>query len=139
VTKRAKDLANYIPEDKLSFRDLLDSDRAMICNGCGGKGSWIKPPDWLFKASCDHHDFEYWRGGTAADRVHADWGFYTAMIEDANRAPWWRRPFAKTRAWFYYRAVRAFASSYFHHGYQRGKRALADLRETARLRNEDQA
>jgi len=26
-------------------------------NGCGGKGGWLNPPDWIFSASCDHHDF----------------------------------------------------------------------------------
>ena len=121
--------------DRLSFKDLTSKDKGLICNGCGGKGSWIDPPDWLFKASCNHHDFEYWRGGTEADRKHADWGFYQAMIEDANRASWWRRPFARMRAWVYYRAVRTFAKSYFFHtDVPRGKRALAVLHEAKQPR-----
>ncbi len=121
----------------LSFKDLTTKDRSLICNGCGGKGSWIDPPDWLFKASCDWHDFEYWRGGDESDRKRADWGFYTAMVEDANRSSWWRRPFARMRAWAYYRAVRSFAKSYFHLGEPRGKKELAALHTTERLKREE--
>lgn len=113
---------------KLSFRDLNASERKLLCNGCGGKGSWIDPPDWLFKASCDWHDFEYWRGGNEADRLAADRGFLTAMLEDAATASWWRRPFAVLRAWIYYRAVRWFARPYFHYGAQRGRRELEELK-----------
>lgn len=73
-------------------------------------------PNWLFKASCDHHDFNYWLGHTEEDRRRADWQFYRAMIEDANRASWWRRPFARARAWVYYRAVRWWAAGFFYYG-----------------------
>lgn len=118
---------------KLSFKDLTPDEAALICNGCGGKGSWIDPPDWLFKASCDHHDFEYWRGGTEEDRRAADWGFYRAMLDDVAQAPWWRRPFARMRAWTYYKAVRSFARSYFHFGDPRGRAELELLKRQARL------
>jgi hypothetical protein len=64
----------------LRFRDLEPEERALICNGCGGKGHWFNPPDWLFKASCDHHDFNYWLGHTEEDRRRADWQFYVAMV-----------------------------------------------------------
>lgn len=101
---------------KLRFVDLTPEERAIVCNGCGGKGLWLKPPDWLFKASCDHHDFNYWLGCTEEDRRRADWQFYLAMIEDTLSAPWWRRPFARARAWVYYTAVRLFAKSFFYYG-----------------------
>lgn len=110
---------------KIRWRDLTAEERAAITNGCGGKGSWIDPPDWLFKASCDHHDFNYWLGCTEQDRHHADWQFYRAMLQDAAQAPWWRRPFARARAWVYYRAVRAFGRPYFH--YAERMRTRADL------------
>ena len=100
----------------IRYKDLTPEDRAFICNGCGGKGCWLKPPDWLFKASCNHHDFNYWLGHTEVDRARADWQFYQAMVEDANEAPWWRRPFARMRAWAYYRAVRTWARDYFYYG-----------------------
>ena len=51
------------------------------------------------------------------------------MIEDVKDAPWWRRPFARMRAWTYYKAVRLFARSYFHFGKQRGREELDALRD----------
>jgi len=100
-------------------RDLLRA--AEVVNGCGGKGSWIDPPDWLFVASCDQHDFHYWRGGDEGDRAEADWQFYQAMIVDTKSASWWRRPFARIRAWSYYKAVRLFGAKYWNDGPVRGR------------------
>lgn len=94
-------------------------------NGCGGKGAWLNPPDWLFEASCDHHDFNYWLGGDEAARKEADWQFYQAMLADAAAASWWKRPWYKMVAWSYYKAVRYFASSFFHYG---PERTLEDLK-----------
>jgi hypothetical protein len=121
--KRAKELD---PTDALHFCDLTANEVRLICNGCGGKGSWINPPDGAFGEPCDWHDFEYWRGGTEADRKHSDFGFYTHMIEMANKSIWYMRPFMRLQAWTYYRAVRLFAQSFFHYGAPRGKKALAE-------------
>jgi len=107
------------------FRDLTAAERALICNGCGGKGSWVPVPNWLFKASCDHHDFNYWLGCTEEDRRRADWQFYLAMLEDVKDAPWWRRPFARARAWLYYKAVSVFAKKFFY--YAERERTREDL------------
>ncbi len=84
-------------------------------NGCGGKGGWLNSPEWLFTASCDHHDFNYWLGGDEQARKEADWQFYQAMLFDASKASWWKRPWYYLMAWSYYRAVRWFAGSYFNH------------------------
>ena len=109
----------------LGWSDLNADERALVANGCGGKGSLIPVPDWLFGASCDQHDFYYWRGGTEDDRRKADWQFYLAMREDARLTPWWYPSrLAIMRAWIYYKAVRLFAAGYFHFGQQRGRAEL---------------
>lgn len=106
--------------------DVVDALIEMeILNGCGGKGSYINPPDWLFTASCYHHDFNYWLGGDERDRKKADKQFYDAMRKDVKRASWWKRPWYRLMAWSYYRAVRLFAKSHFH--YADVERTLEDL------------
>lgn len=95
------------------FRNLNQVERAVICNGCGGKGGWLDPPDYKFRASCDHHDFNYWLGGSLEDRKRADEQFLEAMLEDAV-GPWWKRLWLKGAAWRYYWAVRAFGWKFFN-------------------------
>ena len=55
----------------LKYRDLTEEQKKFVCNGCGGKSGWINPPEFLFNASCNHHDFLYWRGCTEADVLKA--------------------------------------------------------------------
>jgi len=112
------------PGEKLKWRHLTPEQRRAVSNGCGGKGSWVPVPDFLFTASCNIHDFHYWRGGDEADRLKADFEFYQAMLVDAADASWWRRGWDRGLAWLYYRAVRAWAQDYFHYG---SRRTRADL------------
>lgn len=106
-------------EQPLRWRNLLPEERRAITNGCGGKGGWFNPPDYLFTASCDHHDFNYWLGGTQEDRREADEQFYEAMRFDASLAPLWQRWWLYGAAWRYYVAVRWFGKKYFHEGRER--------------------
>lgn len=91
--------------------------KAGILNGCGPQ-SWAIRPNWFFKADCYLHDYNYAAGGTESDRRWADWGFYTHMLKDLKRLPWWLQPFARIEAWFFYRAVRWFGKSSFNYGKQ---------------------
>jgi hypothetical protein len=114
----------------IRYRDLTDSQidtliAKGVLNGCGGKGGWLNPPDFIFTASCNHHDFNYWLGNTEEDRLKADRQFYQAMINDANEHPWYKRYFYKTLAWIYYKAVRLFAKKFFH--YAKQERTREDL------------
>lgn len=101
---------------QISWSKLSEEDRELlraagIINGCGGKGHWLDPPDWIFTASCDHHDFEYWRGGSEVHRAKSDWDFYQAMLDDVQDLySWWhpKRHWGRLHAWAYYRAVRRF-------------------------------
>lgn len=70
----------------LSEEDLTILKENGIINGCGGKGGWIKPPSFIFTASCDHHDWNYTRGGTEVERYNADLGFYLVMLQDARQS-----------------------------------------------------
>ena len=98
-----------------------------ICNGCGGKGGPVDPPEWRFHDSCQRHDFDYWLGGTEDDRLRADKAFYADMQLACHlRKQWWQRPWYYTMAWVYYRAVRHCGGGYFHYG---SRRTWADLRE----------
>jgi hypothetical protein len=81
----------------------------MICNGCGPKGGIIPIPEFLFHASCDHHDFNYWLGCNKLHRKKADLQFYREMLKDAGGDPYY-----KFLAKIYYRAVRWFGWMCFH-------------------------
>lgn len=100
----------------LRYRNLNEVQRRFICNGCGGKGGLFKPPNYLFEASCDHHDFNYWLGFTEEHRKLADVQFLQAMLRDSRRAPWWKRWWLQGAAWRYYYAVRACGKRFFHYG-----------------------
>ena len=126
-------MPNYVvPPERSSkpcrFRNLTDLEIKIICNGCGAKGGWFKPPDYCFTASCNRHDFSYWLGGGYLERKRADEGFLRAMLHDAywmvtryaynrpvlKRRPWWRRYWLKGAAYRYYWAVRIGGKSAFN-------------------------
>lgn len=118
------------------WRDLSSTTisalfEAGVLNGCGGKGSWLRPPSWLSFASCDQHDFNYWIGGDEAARALADRQFYDASLEDVRGFCWWRRPLARVRALAYYIAVRLFGNPFFRHGVEREWQDLHEELENA--------
>lgn len=94
---------------KIRFRNLTDYQKEIICNGCGPKGLIIKVPDFLFLASCNHHDFNYWIGCSRKDRAKADYEFLTWSLKDAGNSKYYRF-WAKC----YYYAVRWFGWLFFH-------------------------
>ena len=79
-----------------------------ISNGCGSKGSFIKPPlAAFFKASCDLHDLSYILGGTEEDRIKADCGFLKAMLQDCELIESSiKRKYYMAWAYLYFLAVR---------------------------------
>lgn len=98
------------------FRDLTRDERAFICNGCGQKGGKIKPPDFVFKDSCDHHDYNYFLGFTETHRKKADKQFYKAMRDQIKGCWWYTKPALHATAFIYYRAVRHCGKGAFHYG-----------------------
>ena len=97
------------------FEDLTPEEKKEICNGCGGKGGWIKPPHAaFFEASCNHHDYGYWKGNTKFHRKICDKAFFEAMKRDCGRLRWWN--YIRYRTWCsaYYKSVRMFGAKYFY-------------------------
>jgi len=88
---------------------------------------FIKPPNFIFKASCNRHDFKYWRGGSRKDRLRADFGFRLEMDQDVFDAGCLRmhRIWAQT----YYGFVRNLGWMFFNWRPKKGKRTLWDLVE----------
>ena len=137
---------------KLNYGNLNAKQKAIwdqnFANGCGKKGSFLKPPDWIFKASCNHHDFNYWLGGKEADRLKADYQFYEGMQNDINDAfpeddlrpatrlqkimfkiNLWKpikriskKLFMKSQAWLYFQAVRRYGKHPKLGGFQFGEK-----------------
>jgi hypothetical protein len=99
----------------MRYEDLSEKIKACIVNGCGGKGGFIKPPYRAFyKASCDHHDFGYWRGGNREDKKRCDNRFLEAMMADVARLPWWKRPYYYMWCRAYYIAVVKCGDTFFY-------------------------
>ncbi len=109
----------------IKYSDLTELQKRHIANGCGGKGSSIPVPDFRFKASCNHHDFYYWRGMMEKDRIAADVKFFELMLEDTLEYPFMLRWRYKAWAYAYYRAVRWFGKGYF--SYRKGYKTMEDL------------
>lgn len=98
------------------YEDLTPEEKKTICNGCGGKGGWIKPPHAVFfEASCDHHDYGYWKGCTEEDREQCDKKFYGATVKDCSGLPWYQYIRYRPWCWGYYVAVRNFGKKYFYY------------------------
>lgn len=101
----------------LRYSNLLETQKKEICNGCGSKGGWIKPPNFIFKASCNQHDFYYWRGCDDTSRELADDSFYKYMRIDISEREYgfFKAGWYHTWAWSYYKAVRIFGKKAFYY------------------------
>lgn len=86
-------------------------------NGCGGKWSFIKPPySSFFIASCEIHDYNYFKGWNEEDRKYADKWFLKYMLIDINMyKDWYKRVYFILWAYMYYIAVRIFWKKYFNY------------------------
>lgn len=89
----------------------------MDVNGCGGKGSWIKPPyRAFFEASCNKHDLGYNKGGTDADRFECDAKFLVMMLKDTYIIKnHFNRVYFQLWAFVYYLAVRIGGRKFFNY------------------------
>lgn len=72
----------------LKYSQLTKAQKKFICNGCGGKGGIIKPPNFIFKASCNHHDFKFWKGYLLEHFKKANKDFYKWMRQDIQDIPY---------------------------------------------------
>jgi len=101
---------------KKRLRDYSKREIKKFSNGCGGKGSFIPVPEFIFHASCDKHDVLYQIGGSEADRKRDDKTFYRYMkLDVANEKSYLKRKYYSLWAFAYYKAVRFFGSKYFNY------------------------
>ena len=102
-------------DSPLRFEDVAEEVIARISNGCGSAGTEAVP-EFVFRSSCDRHDFYYWMGGTEEDRQRADKQFLEDMRADAwATATLWERSAYLTAAFNYYLAVRKWGKLSFHY------------------------
>ena len=69
---------------KVTFSELTKEEQTSFGNGCGLQARLLRVPQFIFKASCTQHDFNYSRGGWIKDKAKADWDFLQAMLEDSK-------------------------------------------------------
>jgi|TARA_Y100000310_G_scaffold328330_1_gene396308 hypothetical protein len=92
-------------------------------NGCGGKGSWIRPPYGKFyESSCNKHDKGYEKGGNELDRFECDAKFLVFMIKDTfrithkiNIIQFFVRVYYQFWAFIYFIGVRIGGKRYFNY------------------------
>jgi len=102
-----------------NYEDLTEYQKDMICNGCGGKGGWVKPPHAaFFKTSCNHHDYGYWKGCTEEFRKACDKKLRSSMAADCKRLSIIKKIRYIPWCELYYLAVRIKGKSFFHYGYR---------------------
>lgn len=101
---------------EIKYEDLSEEQKSIICNGCGGKGGFVKPPHAVFfETSCNHHDYGYYKGCKERDRIACDRKLKQAMYKDCKRLPWYKQ--IRYLPWcdLYYKAVRLFGSQFFYY------------------------
>lgn len=112
----------------LKFADLTEAQRSAICNGCGRKGGLVPVPDFVFTASCDRHDFGYWRGAPwgfkRLRRLECDQRFYEALLNDVAEQPKEKQAFYYRWAYRFFLAVRFVGWCAFNWGRERTEKDL---------------
>ena len=116
---------------KLKYSDLTRNQKRFICNSCGNKGGYIKPPNFIFKASCNHHDFYYWRGCTKEDFKEANREFYNLMKKDIEEVEFYKKAYYHVWAFSYFKAVEFVGKKYFN--FSDKQKTLEDLKKEIAL------
>lgn len=114
------------------WAELTAEEQLGFGNGCGPK--WLPNPitkllfGWFFDASCRRHDFGYARGGSHADKMVVDKGFYLAMLRDAERLAEQQKPVQHISALFmtksFYVMVRSLGWMQFNYGPYQSKEQM---------------
>jgi len=67
---------------KLHWSGLTQRQKRQLNGGCGPGKTMFLIPQFVFKASCEQHDFYYRRGGDLFDKAEADLMFFAYMMTD---------------------------------------------------------
>jgi len=102
------------------YKDLTSNEIKELCNGCGSKGGLLKPPNFIFKDSCNEHDYLYFIGGNKYDKQYADNKFYNQMINDIKELNlnYIKYLYYHSICYIYYQAVDIFGYKYFNYNYK---------------------
>lgn len=110
----------------LKYSNLTIEQKKFVSNGCGGKGGWINPPEFIFHEDCNEHDFDYWLGCTEEDRKKKDKAFYKRMKKDIQKyKSFIKKAHYHIWAWTYYKAVRLVGKKFFY--YASRQKTMEDL------------
>ena len=97
---------------KPHFSDLTPEQQATFGNGCGLQAKLLRVPQFIFKASCNQHDFNYIRGGQFKDFTKANMDFFKAMLIDASNSD--KPLFYSLMSYIYLLGVTVFGVFAFH-------------------------
>ena len=122
---KCKTKANAMELRKMRYRHLNEKQRKELCNGCGGKGGFVKPPyAELFERCCQHHDFNYFLGYRHRDRFRADFQLFIGLLEEIwlgnifDEADWKFPVRCYLSLWtiLYYIGITLFGWKFFYYG-----------------------
>ena len=106
-----------MPKQRVRYSNLSLKQKNSICNGCGGKGGWVKPiHGTFFKDECNQHDFNYFLGFTEKHRKKADVQLKKAMQDKVRKLGFWNRQRLGPWCHIYYAAIRIMGKKYFYYG-----------------------
>ena len=97
-------------QKRLCWSELTLRQKRQLGGGCGPGKLMLCIPQFIFKASCEQHDFYYRRGGWLFDKLTADFMFLAFMSKDISDSdnPWWKKAFYLLMALLYYVIVSLF-------------------------------
>ncbi len=112
-----------------SLSEITDKDwdflkKEKIINGCGSHNRGFLQKFFLkilspkfFTASCNKHDFGYWKGGDETRRKECDEKFLQAILQDVENISenFLKKFFYKIIAYLFYTAVRIGGRKYFNY------------------------
>ena len=109
---------------KIHWSDLTKKEQENYGDGCGALAKGFKVPDFIFRASCIQHDFNYARGGWPWHKAQADVWFYWAMLQDAWDYPKLEAFIYSVLATLYFIVVLIVSWPFFTYGAWRSKEEI---------------
>jgi len=98
------------------YKQLSVIEKMLVANGCGGSGSLINPPDFIFGEDCGEHDWGYFYGGNKAMRKKRDCKFYKGMRNSIveKKVKFLKRAYYEFWAFVYHLEVRRHGAKFFN-------------------------
>ncbi len=134
-------MTKQMTKQQLTFKSLTQKQKEYICNGCGPKELFqkfgeIELPKFLQFKGCEEHDFDYYVGYTAEDRLKADRKLLiSACLEALKHIKIWEIITRLKIAFAYYGLVRELGHRYFN--FDDHRITLEELEEEMSLLEDD--